>query len=197
MQPSSSDKAHLFSSVASYSRRSFIKVAVLSPFIPAVAGAAGVQKSQSGYDLTPMTEEEVLAAVAGYSDLSKKVLLKAGTERAFTGTTVNGYPHDTKQKGLWVSAASGVPVFSSEQKYNSGTGWPSFYAPYDPEHIIERPDPKDIENNLPKFLQRTEVLDRKSGTHLGHVFADGPKPTGLRYCMNAAALKFVPSTEEK
>ncbi|CAM9942705.1 unnamed protein product, partial [Laminaria digitata] len=70
----------------------------------------------------------------------------------------------------------------------------SFYQAIDPEHVIERTDPKDA-SSLPKFLQRTEVLDRKSGTHLGHVFDDGPRPTGKRYCMNAASMAFIPMAE--
>jgi methionine-R-sulfoxide reductase len=92
--------------------------------------------------------------------------------------TANGYKQSTKQDGVWVSAVSGYPLFDSHAKYNSGTGWPSFYQPIDAAHVIERTDPNDM--NKPQFLWRTEVLDRKSGTHLGHVFDDGPKPTGKR-----------------
>jgi peptide methionine sulfoxide reductase MsrB len=133
---------------------------------PRLAFAKG-SISKSGYDLTPLSPEEVAKATEGLTDLQKKVLLQAGTERAFSGKTVNGYSHDTKAKGTWVSAVSGVPLFSSTAKYDSGTGWPSFYAPVDPAHIIERVDPKDKSSGLPSFLWRTEVLDRKSGTHLG------------------------------
>lgn len=120
--------------------------------------------SKSGFDVTPMTEAERAAAAAQLNDLQKYVNLKAGTERAFTGVTVDGAPWDNKRKGVYVSAVSGVPLFTSETKYNSGTGWPSFFAPYDPEHVMEI-----VDDSIP-FMRRVEVVDRKSGAHLGHVF---------------------------
>jgi len=125
----------------------------------------------------------------GLTQFQKNIVIGSGTERAFTGQTINGYSHDNKQKGMYVSALGDLPLFSSSTKFNSGTGWPSFYAPVDPDHVIELSD-----FSIP-FMPRVEVLDARSGAHLGHVFNDGPPPTGKRYCINAAALKFIPEGE--
>jgi peptide-methionine (R)-S-oxide reductase len=110
-----------------------------------------------------------------------RVLRKAGTEPAFSS------PLDTeKRDGVFECAACGLPVYSSKAKYDSGTGWPSFYAPIDPTHVVAKADNSWL-------MHRTEVLCARCGGHLGHVFDDGPAPTGLRYCMNGAALEFVPA----
>ncbi len=111
---------------------------------------------------------------------SYHILREQGTEPSFSGKLNKNY-----QKGTYYSKASMQPIFSSETKFDSGTGWPSFYAPIDDSSVYLKLDTK-------YGWKRWEVVDSKSGSHLGHVFDDGPAPTGKRYCLNSASLIFVP-----
>jgi peptide methionine sulfoxide reductase msrA/msrB len=115
--------------------------------------------------------------------LQYEVTQKNGTEKPFQ----NKY-WDNKREGIYVDIVSGEPLFSSLDKYDSGTGWPSFTKPLEPENIVERED-------RGFFMKRMEVRSKHGDSHLGHVFNDGPPPTGLRYCMNSAALRFIPKED--
>jgi len=117
--------------------------------------------------------------------LQYKVTQNNGTEPAFRNTY-----WDNKQAGLYVDVVSGEPLFSSRDKFNSGTGWPSFTQPLKPALVVTHTDRS-------WFIERTEVRSNVANSHLGHVFKDGPAPTGLRYCVNSAALRFIPKEKMK
>lgn len=117
------------------------------------------------------------------SDLQYKVTQENATERPFENAYWNN-----KQRGIYVDIVSGEPLFSSDAKFDSGTGWPFFFKPLVQENITEKED-------TTHGMRRVEVRSKQADSHLGHLFPDGPKPTGLRYCINSASLKFIPYEE--
>lgn len=134
--------------------------------------------SASGYDLTPLSSEEINSRAADLTEEERSVLLDHGTERPFCGTLL-----DNKQNGAYRCRLCDLPLFSSYSKFDSGTGWPSFFEPFDPEHI------RYLEDSSLGMV-RTEIRCPRCDSHLGHVFPDGPPPSGQRYCLNSIAMVF-------
>ncbi len=137
------------------------------------------QYSKSGYDITPLSRERVAELAKKLDPEAYRVTQSADTERPFCGTLL-----DNKKEGVYACVVCGLPLFSSEHKFNSGTGWPSFYREVDPEHVARKTDKAH-------GMIRTEINCARCSAHLGHVFDDGPKPTGERHCLNSASLKFL------
>ncbi|MDX2092600.1 MAG: peptide-methionine (R)-S-oxide reductase MsrB [Kofleriaceae bacterium] len=135
--------------------------------------------SKTGFDLTPLTRDRINALAASLSPEEKHVILHQGTERAGCGVFL-----DNKKPGIYTCRLCGLPLFESNAKFESGTGWPSFFKPFDREHIAEIQDTSH-------GMVRVEIRCKRCDAHLGHVFDDGPRPTGLRYCLNSISLDFV------
>ncbi len=135
-------------------------------------------ESRTGYDIRPLSAELRKELSMGLSMEERRVLLEHGTERAFCG-----YFLDNKKAGSYACRLCGLPLFRSRAKFDSGTGWPSFYEPFDPDHI------RNISDHSYGMV-RTEIRCKRCDGHLGHVFNDGPRPTGLRYCLNSVSMTF-------
>ncbi len=140
--------------------------------------------SRSGYDITPLTRERVEELARDLKPEERRILLEKDTERPGCGLLL-----DNREKGTYVCRLCGLPLFASDAKFHSGTGWPSFFRPLDPAHV------RNVRDGSHGMV-RTEILCARCGGHLGHVFNDGPPPTGLRFCLNSASLRFYRDGDE-
>jgi peptide-methionine (R)-S-oxide reductase len=135
--------------------------------------------SRTGYDLTRLTDAQIDRLAGDLTPEERRVILHQGTERPFCGLFL-----DNKKDGVYTCRLCGLPLFKSDAKFESGTGWPSFFQPFDPDHVANISDRSH-------GMARVEIRCQRCDAHLGHVFEDGPPPTHLRYCLNSVSLGFV------
>lgn len=135
------------------------------------------------FDLSPLSAERKQELAAKLNDEERRVLLNQGTEHPFCGGLL-----DNKETGIYACKLCALPIFRSDSKFESGSGWPSFHSPYAPEHIREIRDTSH-------GMIRTEIRCARCDGHLGHVFPDGPPPSGLRYCLNSVSMNFYAEGE--
>ncbi len=135
------------------------------------------------FDLSPPSEVQRRELASGLNSSERRVLLEHGTEAAFCGTFL-----DNKRDGVYTCRLCALPLFRSDTKFDSGTGWPSFFEPFDPAHVR-------TERDTSYGMIRDEIVCGRCGSHLGHVFPDGPPPTGERHCLNSVSLGFTPVGE--
>jgi peptide methionine sulfoxide reductase msrA/msrB len=140
--------------------------------------------STSGFNITHLTQDQIQERAKGLTPEEAKVILNKGTEQAFCGNLV-----DNKLEGTYICRLCDLPLFQSDSKFTSGTGWPSFFQPVDQQHVVEKDDSTF-------GMTRTEILCARCSAHLGHVFNDGPMPTGLRFCVNSVSLDFVENGQD-
>lgn len=140
--------------------------------------------SSTGYDITRLSDERIQELAADLNEEERRVILNQGTEPAFCGNLT-----DNKKDGTYICRLCDLPLFKSDAKFTSGTGWPSFFQPFDEAHV-------ETHTDTSYGMVREEIVCARCGGHLGHVFNDGPKPTGLRFCVNSASLSFVEHGEE-